>query len=56
MMLTGHGARIGAMEQRKPFTTDIAGIKVNATTDPLSLQNGWTVRYNSATGQFDFGV
>ena len=45
-----------ATESKKPFTLDIAGIKVNAPTDSASLQNGMTVRYNSATGQFDFGV
>lgn len=45
-----------ASQGKKPFTMDIAGIKVNAPTDSSSLQNGMTVRYNSGTGQFDFGV
>jgi len=40
----------------KPFTGDIQGVKVAAPTDPTALQNGYTLRYNSKSGQFEFGV
>lgn len=39
----------------KKFTGDIQGIQIKATTDPSSLKNNYTLRYNSATGQFEFG-
>ena len=39
-----------------PYSDNVLGIKVKATTDPPSLQNGQTIRYNSATGAFEFGV
>lgn len=45
-----------ASPEKKPFTLDIAGIKVNAPTDSSSLQSGMTVRYNASTGTFDFGI
>ena len=38
------------------LNTQVAGINVKATTDALSLQNGYTIRFNSATGEFEFGV
>lgn len=36
--------------------TGILGINIKAATDSSSLQNGYTLRYNSSTGQFEFGV
>ena len=41
---------------RPKFNDNILGIKVKAVTDPSSLQNGFTLRYNSATGQLEWGV
>ena len=41
---------------KSQFTGDIQGIKVKAVTDPSSLQNGFTLRFNSKTGEFEFGV
>jgi hypothetical protein len=43
-------------QPRKAFTQEIQGIQVKAVTDPSSLQNGYTIRFNSATGQFEFGA
>jgi uncharacterized protein YlxW (UPF0749 family) len=43
-------------ESKPAFTGDIQGIKVKAVTDPSSLQNGYTIRFNSKTGEFEFGV
>lgn len=34
----------------------IAGINVKAPTDSSSLKNGYTIRYNSESGQFEFGT
>jgi hypothetical protein len=49
----------------KPFTGDIQGIPIKGATDPStttltlttgSIKNGDTLRYNSATGNFEFGT
>ena len=37
-----------------PYSDNILGIKVTATTDPPSLKNGDTLKYNAATGAFEF--
>ena len=39
-----------------PFNDNIQGIKIRATTDPSSLVNGATIRFNSSTGEFEFGI
>ena len=38
------------------LNSQVAGISVKSVTDSASLKNGYTIRYNSATGQFEFGV
>jgi hypothetical protein len=49
----------------KPFTGDIQGIPIKGATDPStttlslttgSIKNGDTLRFNSATGNFEFGT
>ena len=45
-----------ATASRKAFNDNIGGIKVKSPTDPSTLKNGYTIRYNSKTGQFEFGV
>jgi hypothetical protein len=47
-------AQAGASAAKQAFTGDIQGIKVKAVTDPLSLKNGWTLKYNAATGELEF--
>jgi hypothetical protein len=52
-----------------PFTGEIQGVKIAALTQPGishtsggvttttgGLQNGYTLRYNSSSGQFEFGT
>jgi|SRR5271166_1620486 len=53
-LLASHAKRMDDHERQPPFTTDLAGIKINATTDPLSLQDGWSPKYDAKTGQFVF--
>jgi hypothetical protein len=36
-------------------STGLLGINIKAGTDPTSLKNGDSLRYNSATGEFEFG-
>lgn len=36
--------------------TGIHGIRINAPTDPATLQNGFTIRYSTESGQFEFGM
>lgn len=48
-----HG-KIKAQNGKKAFTGDIQGIKVKAVTDMLSLKNGWSLKYNAATGELEF--
>lgn len=38
-----------------PFNDNIQGIKVAAATDPTQLKSGWTLRYSTESGQFEFG-
>jgi hypothetical protein len=49
----------------KQFTGDIQGIPIKGATDPVgthgagstgSINNGDTIRYNQATGNFEFGA
>jgi len=39
-----------------PFNDNIGGIKVKAPTDSSTLQNGFTIRYSTESGQFEFGM
>jgi hypothetical protein len=48
--------KTAAKESKPAFTGDIQGIKVKAVTDPSSLKSGDTIRYNTSTGQFEFGT
>ena len=48
------GASASAGAAKHGFTGDIQGIKVKAVTDPLSLKNGWSLKYNAATGELEF--
>lgn len=38
------------------YATGIHGIQVKAPTDPSTLKDGYTLRYDSKQGQFVFGV
>lgn len=51
-----HASSTKSDSNKPSFTGDIQGIRVKAVTDPSSLQNGFTIRYNSASGQFEFGT
>jgi len=46
-------AKPSAAVPKSSSAATIAGINVKATTPP---QNGFTIRFNSATGEFEFGV
>ncbi len=50
------GGKDSAKVEKSKFTGDIQGIGIKAVTDSSSLQNGYTIRYNAATGQFEFGM
>lgn len=52
------GSGAGASKSSVPdsaMATGIHGIRIQAATDPTSLKTGDTIRYNSATSQFEFG-
>ena len=68
--LDGHDQKLNSHDQRieqtdkkaqaadrkaSAFTLDLAGIKINAVTDTAGLQNGWSPKFNSSTGMFEFG-
>lgn len=38
------------------YATGLHGILVRAPTDPSSLKQNYTIRYNAKTGEFDFGI
>ena len=43
------------MPAQPGFVGNVQGINVKAVTDPLSLKQGWSLKYNAATGELEFG-
>ncbi len=53
---TGSASAASKPTLNSGLNSQIAGISVKSVTDPSTLKNGYTIRYNAATGQFEFGV
>jgi hypothetical protein len=53
---SGEGSPDGEGGKIPNHATGILGININAATDSSTLKNGYTLRYNSKTGEFEFGA
>jgi hypothetical protein len=54
--IAGHKQTIKQMQQRQSSNDNLQGIKIKGITSPGTggLANGMTLKYNSASGQFEF--
>ncbi len=50
------GAKDASASGAKAFNDNIQGLKVKAATDPSTLKDGYTLRWNAKSAQFEFGA